>query len=162
MSEEVKQIAINGNMIGLVGLEAVMGELKAADPRDDAARGDFLLRRVKERNYVPDSVAAAYRAALLEEYKVAVGELTERSDKGPLEVKVLGAGCVNCQTLYKRTMETAAQMNLAADIEYVTDFKAIVAYGVMNTPALVIRGKVVVTGRVPSREEIKKLLEAAG
>ncbi len=160
MGDEVKQIVVNGNMIGLVGLDGVIGELKAADPRDDAARADFLLRRVKNRNYVPDSVAAAYRAALLEEYKVAVGELAERSDKGPLEVKVLGAGCINCQTLYKRTMETAAQMNLATDIEYITDFKTIATYGIMNPPALVIRGKVVVAGRVPSREEIKKLLEA--
>lgn len=158
--DTVRQIIINGNLIGILGLDSTFETLRAGDPRDDAERSAFLLRKVKERNYVPTVVEKAYAAALLEEYRVFLGELTERSDKGPLEVKVLGSGCVNCRTLYQRVMETAAEMNLAADIQYVTDMAAIAAYGIMASPALVIRDRVISAGRVLSRVEIRRLLES--
>ena len=159
--DTVRQIIINGNLIGILGLDLIFETLKANDPQNDAERSTFLLQKVKERNYVPMAVEKEYASALLEEYKVFLGELAERSDKGPLEIKVLGTGCVNCRTLYHRIMETAADMNLAADIQYVTDLAGIARYGVMASPALVIRDKVVSAGRVLSRAEIRRLLETA-
>ena len=75
-----------------------------------------------------------------------------------MTIKVLGPGCVNCKTLERRTHEALEQMNLAASVEKVEDLNAIVAYGVMRTPGLVIDEKVVWQGGVPSVEKIKQLI----
>lgn len=76
-----------------------------------------------------------------------------------MDIKVLGSGCKKCTTLYDLVQEAVEEMGLSANAEKVTDFKDIVSYGVMKTPGLVIDGAVKVSGRVPSKDEIKKLLE---
>jgi small redox-active disulfide protein 2 len=76
-----------------------------------------------------------------------------------MDIKVLGSGCKKCTTLYDLVQEAVEEMGLSANAEKVTDFKDIVSYGVMKTPGLVIDGDVKVSGRVPSKDEIKKLLE---
>ncbi|MCT4564879.1 MAG: thioredoxin family protein [Maledivibacter sp.] len=76
-----------------------------------------------------------------------------------MDIKVLGSGCKKCTTLYDLVQEAVEEMGLSANTEKVTDFKDIVSYGVMKTPGLVIDGTVKVSGRVPSKDEIKKLLE---
>jgi small redox-active disulfide protein 2 len=76
-----------------------------------------------------------------------------------MDIKVLGSGCKKCTTLYDLVQEAVEEMGLSANTEKVTDFKDIVSYGVMKTPGLVIDGAVKVSGRVPSKDEIKKLLE---
>jgi small redox-active disulfide protein 2 len=75
-------------------------------------------------------------------------------------IKVLGPGCHNCKELEKRTINALAEMDFAASVDKVTDFNEITKY-VMATPGLVIDGKVVSQGRVPSMEEIKRLIQAA-
>ena len=75
-------------------------------------------------------------------------------------IKVLGSGCKNCQNLERVTREALAELGKEATVEKVTDFPTIVGYGVMSTPGLVVDEKVLVSGRVPSREEIKGLLSA--
>lgn len=75
-----------------------------------------------------------------------------------MEIKVLGPGCANCRNLEKEVFNAVAELNIAADIQKVQDIKKIVAYGVMSTPALVINEKVKVSGRVPKREELKRLI----
>jgi len=76
-------------------------------------------------------------------------------------VKVLGPGCANCQNLEKATREALADLGLEATLEKVTDYAVIAGYGVMRTPALVVDEKVVLSGRVPSRAQIRDLLTAA-
>ena len=76
-----------------------------------------------------------------------------------MEVKVLGSGCANCVRLEKLAREAAAEMGLAAEIQKITDIKEIMGYGVMSTPALVVDGKVKVAGRVPGKDELKKMLQ---
>lgn len=75
-----------------------------------------------------------------------------------MEIKVLGPGCPKCKTLEKATLEAVAQAGVDATVSKVEDIVEIMNYGVMQTPALVIDGKVVVKGRVPSVDDIKKLL----
>lgn len=75
-----------------------------------------------------------------------------------MNIKVLGAGCANCQTLEKRTSEAADRLGIDAAIEKVTDFGDIASYGVMSTPALVVDDQVVISGHVPSVDEIEKVL----
>ena len=78
-----------------------------------------------------------------------------------MKIKVLGSGCANCQTLEKRTSQAIEQLGLDADIEKVTDYVDIAAYGVMSTPALVIDEQVVLAGRVPKVAELQTLLTGA-
>jgi len=77
-----------------------------------------------------------------------------------MEIKVLGPGCYNCQQLEKMTINALAELDVAANVTKVTDFNEITKH-VMSTPGLVIDGKVVSQGRVPSQEEIKRLIKTA-
>lgn len=75
-----------------------------------------------------------------------------------MDIKILGTGCPRCKTLEKMTREAVDQNGVDATIEKVEDIMEIMKYGVMSTPALVIDGKVVVKGRIPSIDEIKKAI----
>jgi small redox-active disulfide protein 2 len=75
-----------------------------------------------------------------------------------MEIKVLGTGCPNCKNLEKSVMNSLAELNIDADVEKIEDIQKIISYGIMRTPGLVINGKVVISGRLPSSSEIKELL----
>ncbi len=75
-----------------------------------------------------------------------------------MEIKILGPGCPKCKILEKLTREVVEQSGIEATVTKVEDIVAIMNYGVMTTPALVVNEKVVLKGRVPSAEELKKLL----
>jgi len=75
-----------------------------------------------------------------------------------MEIRILGTGCAKCHKLEEETRKAAEELGLDCDIEKVSDLNRIMSYGVMITPALVVDGAVKVAGRVPSREDIKKLL----
>jgi small redox-active disulfide protein 2 len=76
-----------------------------------------------------------------------------------MEIKVLGTGCPKCKSLEKSTREAVAKYNIQATVSKVEDISEIMNYGVMITPALVVDGKVVLKGRVPSADEIAKILQ---
>lgn len=75
-----------------------------------------------------------------------------------MRIKILGPGCPKCKTLEKMTKEVVEKEGFNADITKVEDIMAIMNYGVMSTPALVVNEKVEIKGRVPSYEEIKQVL----
>ena len=75
-----------------------------------------------------------------------------------MEIKILGPGCPKCKTLEKMTKEVIEKEGIIADVSKVEDIMAIMNYGVMSTPALVVNEKVEIKGRVPSYEEIKQVL----
>lgn len=75
-----------------------------------------------------------------------------------MDIKILGTGCVNCNNLETLTRNALQQLGLDVDIEKVTDPGEIVSWGVMSTPALVIDDEVVLSGRVPSADDLKQLL----
>ncbi|NVM27045.1 MAG: thioredoxin family protein [Desulfobacterales bacterium] len=75
-----------------------------------------------------------------------------------MDIKVLGPGCTQCDRLERELMEVMAEMNLATDIEHVTDINEMRGYGVMGTPALIVNGKVMSVGRVPPRKKITEWL----
>lgn len=76
-------------------------------------------------------------------------------------IKILGSGCKNCATLTENTKVALKEVGVEAEVLKVTDFKDIMAFGVMSTPALVIDEKVVSFGKVLIPKEIIKLLEKA-
>lgn len=78
-----------------------------------------------------------------------------------MEIKILGPGCRNCATLEKRTKEALTELGQDATVSKVTDYAEIAAYGVMQTPTLVIDEQVVVSGKVPVTRAIRDLIVAA-
>ena len=78
-----------------------------------------------------------------------------------MEIKILGSGCANCQKLEALVKDVAVEKDLEATFLKVTDYKDIMSYGIMHTPGLVINGKLLSAGRIPSRQEIVTWLEAA-
>jgi small redox-active disulfide protein 2 len=74
------------------------------------------------------------------------------------DIKVLGSGCANCKTTLKLIEEVAQARGVTINIEKVEDMAAILGYGVMSTPGVVIDGKVVHAGGVPDRKKIESWL----
>lgn len=75
-----------------------------------------------------------------------------------MEIKILGTGCPKCKNLEKMTREAVSNLNIDARIHKEEDIMKIMEYGVMRTPGLVINDKVVVSGRVPSANEINQFI----
>ena len=75
-----------------------------------------------------------------------------------MEIKILGTGCPKCKALERITRDVIAENGIDATISKVEEIMEIVKFGVMMTPALVVDGKVVLKGRIPSKEEVKQLL----
>jgi small redox-active disulfide protein 2 len=75
-----------------------------------------------------------------------------------MNIQVLGTGCPKCKTLEKAVRDIVAQNNIDATITKVDDIMEIMKFNIMTTPALVIDGRVVVKGRVPSMDELKQIL----
>jgi len=75
-----------------------------------------------------------------------------------MKIQVLGTGCAKCKSLEKAVRDVVAQNNIDAEVTKVEDIMEIMKFNVMTTPALVVDGKVVVKGRVPSSDELKQIL----
>ncbi len=78
-----------------------------------------------------------------------------------MEVKVLGTGCDKCKKLFAAAQEAARLHGRPASVVKVEEIQAIMAYGVRQTPALVVDGRVRSTGRIASAEEISAWLAEA-
>lgn len=74
------------------------------------------------------------------------------------DIKVLGSGCANCKSTMALIEAVAQEVGVGVQIDKVQDMAAIIAYGVMATPGVVVDGKVVHAGGVPSRDQIRAWL----
>ena len=75
-----------------------------------------------------------------------------------MEIKVLGTGCAGCRTLYETVTQAIAELGISAAIVKEEDIAAILSYGIMTLPGLVVDGRVVSAGRKLSLAEVKELL----
>jgi len=76
-----------------------------------------------------------------------------------MKIEILGSGCSKCKKLEENAREAVKKMKVKANIAKVTDMDKIIECGVMMTPALVIDGEVMSSGRIPEVEEIEKWLK---
>jgi hypothetical protein len=160
--DEITQIKVGRHRMGIIGLKHVLEEVsRKFDGRSDNAVSTELIRRLSELNYIPENSQEDYEQAFLREYKKFVGQPYERSNLEGLEIKVLGSGCPCCDDVEQDLMAVMTEMNLAADIEHVSDPAEIGNYGVTGTPALIINGEVRAVGSMPKKSQLKSLLSEA-
>ncbi|RCK81251.1 MAG: Redox-active disulfide protein 2 [Candidatus Ozemobacter sibiricus] len=77
-----------------------------------------------------------------------------------MKIQILGTGCAKCTKLAELAKQAADELNLSYELVKVTNLNEIMGFGVMVTPALAVDGTVKVSGKVPSLDEIKKLLQS--
>lgn len=78
-----------------------------------------------------------------------------------MDIKVLGTGCANCKNTIALIDQVAQAKGVTVKLEKVEELRDIMSYGVMSTPGVVINGKVVHAGGIPSREKIEQWLVGA-
>ena len=76
-----------------------------------------------------------------------------------MEIRVFGPGCARCAETMDIVSAVVKECGIAADIVKISDYREMMAHGVMSTPAVAIDGKIVCAGRVPSRQEVREWLD---
>lgn len=76
-----------------------------------------------------------------------------------IRIQILGTGCPKCKTLTANAQQAAKEVGIEIEIEKIQDINSIISFGVMSTPALVIDGTVLSSGKVLSTESIKQMLQ---
>jgi small redox-active disulfide protein 2 len=76
-----------------------------------------------------------------------------------MKLQILGTGCPKCKKLTENAEAAAKALGVDYELEKVTDINKIMSFGVMMTPALAVDGEVKLVGKVPSVDEIKKMLQ---
>lgn len=79
-----------------------------------------------------------------------------------MKIEILGAGCPKCNHTAENVRQALQELNRAAEVVKVTDIKAMIAKGIMLTPGLIIDGKMVYQGKIPSVEQIKEYIQKKG
>ena len=76
-----------------------------------------------------------------------------------MKIEILGAGCAKCKSVEKLVRDIVEELGIQADIVKVEDLQQIINRGIMMTPAVFIDGEAKIVGRVPTADELKKLLQ---
>jgi small redox-active disulfide protein 2 len=87
------------------------------------------------------------------------GRQSEPAEEDEMKVEVFGPGCPRCEQTFRTVINAAAELQLAADIQYVTDVATIADRGIRSTPAIVVDGEVVMHGRIPTPAEARSILK---
>jgi small redox-active disulfide protein 2 len=155
-------INVGGVKVGINGLDQVIEAMsREYAQRDDQEVGAEMLARLERSNYFAPVARDEYAAALAREFRKALGQPYATDPDAGLEVRVLGPGCASCDQLYERLVKVLSRHQLAADLDHVKDLKEITAAGVVLTPGLMINGKVVSVGKVPSESQLTAWLKQA-
>ncbi|MBI5250560.1 MAG: thioredoxin family protein [Desulfomonile tiedjei] len=147
-----------------MGLKQAIEEIAQSHPdKTDLEIQEILIERLSKKNYIPNSAKRDYGKAFVREFRKFLGQGCEEASGGSLRIVVLGPGCSQCNRLEQTVMQVLSEMTLPASVEHVTDIKEMAKYGFVRTPALVINGKVITMGAVPSAKRVKEwLMEANG
>jgi small redox-active disulfide protein 2 len=146
---DITQIRIKNSLVGIVGIQFVI----EAMARDYAACSDEEVGEEMARDL--------YALPLVREFRKYLGQPIAELPFEGMRVVILGPGCAQCDRMEIDVREVMADMQLAAELDHVTDVREIGRYGVMGLPALIINDKVVCVGQTPNRNKIREWLQAA-
>ena len=160
MSEDHRLVRIGGIKIGIMGLKQALSEAYERHGTDfsEEELGAELVSELKGKNYIPPGAEEDHARAFVREYKKLVG-LPVQEERTGLEITVYGPGCARCDQLEQRIYEVLAELGLAAEVEHVREAKEIAKAGIMGTPGLMVNGEVLAVGKVPSKEQLKRLIQ---
>lgn len=162
IEKDVTQIPVGAHRVGIIGLKSVLKAVaREYGDKSEAEIKSELLKRLGRSNYIVPSAVAAYEAAFYREYRNFIGDPVPEEPSGALQIKVLGPGCPSCDKLEQDIMAVLSELKVSADLDHVRDVREIACYGVMGNPALVINGKVVAVGRVPTKNQLKEWFKNA-
>ena len=160
MADDLIQVRIGKNLVGLSGLPEVFKELVSRSWESLDAAQEELLRRAAGGNYIPPGSRDDYRRALWREFRRFRGEAVEAEATAGLEIKVMGLGCSGCQKFYQQVVNILAARVIEADLQYITSPALLKDYDVRSFPALVINGRLVLAGQMPPPAQLEKVLLA--
>lgn len=160
--KDTTMIKVGKHSIGIIGLKQAMEEIAAThgSEADETVQG-ILLDRLGKDNYIPRTAREEYGRAFVKEFRRFLGQPFEEEQGGGIDIKVLGPGCAQCDRFEQTIMEVLTETRIAASVDHVRDIKEIARFGVMGTPALLINGKVMAVGNIPSRDKIRRWLTEA-
>jgi hypothetical protein len=160
MADDITQVRIGKNLIGLRGLAEIFQELSSRSWESPEAAQEELLRRAGGANYIPPGSRDDYRRALWREFHRFRGEAEEEEANAGLEIKVLGLGCSGCRQFYQQVVDILATHAIEADLQYITAPALLKDYEVRSFPALVINGRLVLAGQRPAPAQLEKIVLA--
>lgn len=158
MADDITQVRIGKNLIGLRGLTEIFEELAARSWESPAAAQEEVLRRAAGANYIPSGARDDYGRALWREFRRFKGEAAAEEVTAGLEIKVLGLGCSGCQQFYQQVVDILAAHAIIADLQYITAPALLKDYNVQSYPALIINGRLVLAGQFPAPAQLEKIL----
>jgi small redox-active disulfide protein 2 len=156
MSEkDISKITVGKHSVSVLGLKEALARL-APDfsARSDREIGEAMIAELEKQNYIPRQARDEYGQAFTREFRKSLGQPYSEAAPEGMDIKVLGAGCDQCNRLTQLVMEALSELNIPANLEHVTDMREIVRFGVIAVPALLIDGKVVSTGSVPPKKRL--------
>jgi small redox-active disulfide protein 2 len=142
--------------IGLLGLDTALNRFGRDFTLSSEEAAGLILEDISTKNYIPDSASAAYYQAIVLAIECLRGAAKKQSRV--LIIRILGPGCVSCNSLQKLVIEIMDNLGIAADVFQVHDLDEIGRFGVMQTPALVINDKLKCSGRLPSQAQVEDWL----
>ena len=154
----VSRVVIGGNTVGIVGLEEIFQEVKASGQKDSELLKGVIMDKVKVKNYIPLQLEPTYREDLFEEFLVYTGELPgRRQASSVMEIRLYGSSCSRCEQLDAMVKDILSRQGLRVDYQYITDMRETALAGIITTPALVVAGKVVLSGQVPAEKHLESI-----
>ena len=76
-----------------------------------------------------------------------------------MKIEIYGSGCTKCKKTEEIVRQAVKELNIKAEISKIEDLQKIIDKGIMMTPAVAVDGVVKILGRVPSTEDVKKILQ---
>ncbi len=154
------RIRVDDYEVGIVGLKSAITEaLSCGLKKEDKDVAMELLESLSRKNYIPLSARQKYSEAFLMEFKRMRGDKVDEIDTGAMQIKILGPGCYQCDTLEKTVIKVLSEMDCPASVEHIADIKKIAGMGLFSTPALMINGKIVTSGSSLSERKLKDLIK---
>ncbi len=79
-----------------------------------------------------------------------------------MKIEVLGPGCPRCANVEENVKKALLELKKEAEIVKITDINTMIEKGVIQTPTLIINGKIIIQGKIPTVEQIKEIIQREG